>query len=141
MNDPLFSKEALHEYTKGHEKQNQQKLKQMKHCFVKANKKDVCDSSGLKSSLKCQFHDGNHNDCQFYNELSVEDRSSFLKKNKLCYGRYRKITLTHTARTCNNRKVFKVCQGKYPSGLHGYKMKSKKTSMMEKIEQVNKQEL
>ena len=130
MNDLLFSREALHEYTKGPEKQNQRRLRQMKSCFVKADKKkDACESSELKSSLKCQFCDGNHDldDCQFYNELSVEDRSSFLKKNKLCYGCYREITSTHTARTCNNRRVYKVCQGKHPSGLHGYKMKKKKT--------------
>ena len=112
MNDLLFSRDTLHEYTKGPEKQNQRRLKQMKNCFVKADKKkDVCDNSGYKSSLKCQFCDGNHDldDCQFYNELSVEDRSSFLKKNKFCYGCYREITLTHTARTCNNRRVCKVC--------------------------------
>ena len=130
MNDPLFSREALHEYTKGPEKQNQRRLRQMKSCFVKADKKkDACESSELKSSLKCQFCDGNHDldDCQFYNELSVEDRSSFLK-NKLCYGCYREIMSTHTARTCNNRRVCKVCHGKHPSGLHGYKMKRKKTS-------------
>ena len=43
MNDPLFSREALHEYTKGPEKQNQRRLKQMKNCFTKADKKkDVC---------------------------------------------------------------------------------------------------
>ena len=47
MNDPLFSRENLHEHTKGTEKQNQRKLKQMKNCFVKADKKkDVCDNSG-----------------------------------------------------------------------------------------------
>ena len=82
----------------------------------------------MKSSLKCQFCDGNHDldDCQFYDELSVEDRSSFLK-NKLCYGCCREITSAHTARTCNNRRVCKVCQGKHPSGLHGYKTKRKKT--------------
>ena len=93
-------------------------------------KKDVCDISGLTSSLKCHFCDGNHDldDCQFYIELSVEDRSSFLKKNKLCYGCYREITSTHTARTCNNKRVWKVCHRKHPSGLHGYKMKRKKTS-------------
>ena len=124
-NDPLSSREALQKYTKDPEKQNQTKLKQMKNCFVKADKKkDVCDSSGLKSSLKCQFSDGKHDldDCQLYNEISVEDRSSLSKKNKLCYGCYREITSTHTARTCNNRKVCMVCQGKHPSGLHVYKM-------------------
>ena len=47
MNDLLFSRDTLHEYTKGPEKQNQRRLKQMKNCFVKADKKkDVCDSSG-----------------------------------------------------------------------------------------------
>ena len=50
------------------------------------------------------------------------------KKKKLCYGCYREITSTHTARTCNNKRVYKVCQGKHPSVLHGYKIKSKKTS-------------
>ena len=52
----------------------------MRNCFVKADEKeDVCDSSGLKSSLKCQFYDGNYDldDCQFYSELSVEHTSNF----------------------------------------------------------------
>ena len=84
----------------------------MKNRFVKADEeKDVCDSSGSKLSLKCQICDGNYDldDCQFYNELSFEDRSSSLKKNKLCWECYREITSTHTARTCNNRRVCMVC--------------------------------
>ena len=67
----------------------------MKNCFVKADKKEyVCNSSGSESSLTFQFCDSNYNldDCQFYNELSVEERSSFLKKINLCYGCYREIT-------------------------------------------------
>ena len=52
MNDPLFSIEALYEYTKVPEKQNQRRLRQMKNCFVKTDKKeDACESKGLKSSL------------------------------------------------------------------------------------------
>ena len=52
MNDPLFSREALYEYTKVPEKQNQRRLRQMKNCFVKADKKkDAYESKGLKSSL------------------------------------------------------------------------------------------
>ena len=47
MNDLLFSRDTVHEYTIGPEKQNQRRPKQMKNCFVKADKKkDVCDSSG-----------------------------------------------------------------------------------------------
>ena len=45
MNDPLFSIEALYEYKKVPEKQNQRRLRQMKNCFVKADKKeDACES-------------------------------------------------------------------------------------------------
>ena len=66
MNDPLFSREALHKYTKGSEKQNQRKLKQMKNCFVMAyKKKEFRDCSELKSSLKYHFCDDRHSldDC------------------------------------------------------------------------------
>ena len=124
INDPLFSREALHEYTKAQQKKP-------KDCFVKVDeKKDVCDNSGLKLSLKCQCFDGNHDldDCQFYNELSVEDRSSFLKKRNLCYGCYSMIKSAHTARTYKNKRVCKVCQRKHLSRLHSFKMKCKKPS-------------
>ena len=46
-------------------------------------------------------------------------------------GCYREIT-THAARTCNDRRVCKVCQWKHPSGLHCYKMKIKKPSVDDK---------
>ena len=65
--------------------------------------------------------------CQFYNDLSVGDRNSFLKKNKLCSG-------------CYNRRVYKVCQGKHPSRLHVYKMKRKKTSDNDSIKTVEQPE-
>ena len=52
MNDPLFSIEAFYEYTRGPEKQIHRRLKQMKNCFVKADKKKgFYNSNGLKSSL------------------------------------------------------------------------------------------
>ena len=53
MNDLLFSIEAVHEYARGPEKQNQRILKQINNCFVKADKKKkVCDSNELKLSLQ-----------------------------------------------------------------------------------------
>ena len=127
-NDLLFSSAALHEYTKGSAKQNQRKLKQIKNFFVKDDKKDVyVDSSGLKPSLKCQFCDGNHDldAANFTMSFQLRIEAVFLKKNKLWYRCYRETKSTLTARTSNNRRV---CQTKHPSGLNGYKMKSKKTS-------------
>ena len=82
------------------------------------------------ASIKCKFCDGNHDldDCQFSREITVDDRSNFLKKNRLCYGCYAEISSKHTARSCTNSRVCKVCQGKYTTGLRVYKPKNKKSS-------------
>ena len=54
MNDSLFSREALHEYTKGPEKIPKRKLKQLKICFNKDEKKNDADNGSVQnSSLKC----------------------------------------------------------------------------------------
>ena len=50
-----------------------------------------------------------------------------MKKNRLCCGCYAKISPKHTARKCKNRRNCKVCQGKHPTGLNGYKTKDKKS--------------
>ena len=49
------------------------------------------------TAVKCQICDGKHDlDVrQFYNKISVDDWSSFLKTNMACYGCYEKLTSTH----------------------------------------------
>ena len=86
---------------------------------------------------KCKFCEGNHgsDDCQFYCEITVDDWSSFLKKNRLRYGCYGEISSKHTA--CTNRRICKVCQGKHPTGLHGYKTKNKKSPNEAKADDKN----
>ena len=57
---------------------------------------------------KCVFCDGSHDldDCQFYTEIPVEERSKFLKENKPCYGCYEEISSQHRARSCKNRRRY-----------------------------------
>ena len=135
MNDPLFSREAISEYVQKTDKMHPRRQR-LKTCYTRSDSREKKDdikqlkspsSDSSKLSAKCKFCDGDHDldDCQFYNEIAVEDRSSFLKKNKLCYGCYSEITPNHTARTCKKRRICKICQGKHPSGLHGYKAKVK----------------
>ena len=50
----------------------------------------------------------------------------FLTKQKLCYGFYEEISSTHTARNCPKQRECKICLGKHPMGLHGFKFSSKK---------------
>lgn len=60
MNDPLFTREILHEYKKDPEKYNERKIKQMKRCLTKAeNKKDPDNGSVQNPSVKCYLQDGN----------------------------------------------------------------------------------
>ena len=59
--------------------------------------------------------------------MTVDDRSSFLKKNRLCYGCYAEMSSKHTARSCTNKRACKVCHGKHPTVLNGYKAKTKKS--------------
>ena len=60
-----------------------------------------------------------------------------MKKNRLCYGCYAEISSKHTARSCTNRRVCEVCQGRHPTGLHGYKTKNKKSPNEAKADNKN----
>ena len=81
MNDPLFSREALHESIKHPERSTHLKARKRKNCYTKADQKTV-EQTVTVASIKCKFCDGNHDldDCQFYREIAVDDRSSFVKK-------------------------------------------------------------
>ena len=52
--------------------------------------------------------------------------SKFLTKQKLCYGCYEEISSAHTARNCPKRRECKICLGKHPTDLHGFKFSSRK---------------
>ena len=43
----------------------------------------------------------------------------------------------HTARSCTNKRVCKVCHGKHPTGLNGYKAKNKKSPYEAKVDDKN----
>ena len=81
MNDPLFSREALHEYTKHPERSTHLQARKLENFYTKADQKTV-EQTVTVASIKYKLCDGNHDldDCQFYRELTVDDRSSFLKK-------------------------------------------------------------
>ena len=43
----------------------------------------------------------------------------------LGYGCYKPISVSHNARTCNDRRICQICKKKHPTGLHGYTPKQK----------------
>ena len=81
INDPLFSRKALHEYTEHHEKSTHVKARKLKKCYTKADGKNemTFELTETVPSTKCKFCDGidDLDDCQFYHEIKVDDRNSF----------------------------------------------------------------
>ena len=97
--DLLFSGKALHEYTKHPEKLTHVKAKKKKNCYTKADEKSrmTVEKKETVTIKKYKFCDGDHH-CQFYHEITVDDQSSFLKKNRLCYfDHYGEISPKYTA--------------------------------------------
>ena len=106
MNDSLFSREALHEYIKHPERSTHLKARKLKNCYTKADQKTV-EETVTVASIKCKFCDGNHNldDCQFYCEITVDDRSSFLKKNRLLWLLCRNLIKTYSTILCKQKSL------------------------------------
>ena len=63
--------------------------------------------------------------CKTYLTKSVDERSKYLLTKKLCYGCLKPISKTHMARNFNQRRACKVYNEKYPTSLHGFKLKKK----------------
>ena len=70
----------------------------------------------------CPMSNENHDieDCTYYLQQTMEERSNFLFKNKLCYGCLKTVAKEHNAKTCSSRRSCKVCNGKHVTTLHGY---------------------
>ena len=115
MNDPLFSKEALSGYVD--KREVPVKRKQLKTYVITSNE----NTSRLLNSCPLCQRDHDLGKCQNFMEKSVEDRSKFPAKNKLCYGCYTPISSDHNARSCKQRSVCTICKEKHTTGLHGYK--------------------
>ena len=46
--------------------------------------------------------------------------TKFYGRKKLCYGCYSLVSQDHNAKTCKQRRTYKICKQSHPTGLHGY---------------------
>ena len=51
-------------------------------------------------------------DCTYYLQQTMKERSKFLFKKKLCYGCLKTVTKEHNKKTSSSRRSCKVCSGK-----------------------------
>ena len=97
--------------------------------LLKFKREKVTQNQSSVNPRKCAFCDGSHDldDCQFYAEIPVEERSKFLKENKFCYGYYEEISTQHTTKN-KSRRTCKICKEKHSTNLHGFTFKKKSKS-------------
>ena len=136
MSDSLFSRQALSEYLSKPECSLREdwRKKKVANYRVQSDESQIKKDENvdrLKSSKEkdsCILCSGRHNldECKAYNNMMVKEGSKFLTKQKFCYGCYEKKSSTHTVRNCPKQRQCKICLGKHPAGLHGFKFSSKK---------------
>ena len=116
VNDPIFSKEALSIY------ENKKINDGRRHLKSYATIKKHDNSRPVAMNRKCllcpMVHDLDN--CNTFNTKSVQERSQFPQKQKLCYGCYEPISIIHNARSSQKRRICKICKEKHPTGLHGF---------------------
>ena len=127
VNDPLHSRDAVSQYVnkapRYNEKRERKKFNAMatvadNFCNMSHDKSNKVVSKVEVSSMCNENHD--IEDCTYYLQQTMEERSKFLFINKLCYGYLKPVTKKHNAKICSNRRSCKVCNGKYVTTLHGY---------------------
>ncbi len=109
VNDPIFSQEAL----KGcQDSSSSISTRCLATSMDEAKPKVEVDL--------CPMCSGEHDleDCDKYKERTRSARMKFLFEKRLCFGCYDRVTSTHKAESCNQKRVCTVCQEQHPTGLH-----------------------
>ena len=110
--DPIFSREAVQEHVTHPEK----KLNKHKKIgnFATHSTKEVF--------MICPLYDGKRDldECKSFKEKGLQERSRFLFEQKLCFGCFSPISVSHNANNCKKRRECKVCSIRHPTSLDGY---------------------
>ena len=62
-------------------------------------------------------------DCKYYLQQTLEERSKLVFQKKLCYGCLEPMTMEHNAKDCKHRLTCKICRISHPAGLYRYTKK------------------
>ena len=111
LNNLLYSLNAVSQYInrapRYSEKRERKKVNAM--ATVADNSFNISHDERNKVASKvevCRTCNKNHDieDCTYYLQQRMEEKSKFLFKNKLCHGCLKAVTKEHNAKTCSNRR-------------------------------------
>ena len=120
VSDPMFSRDALDSFMDKAQRSDHRSRRVKTY----ATKADITGEE-QKCQSPCHMCKKNHDmdNCKKFFEPSVIERSRYLAKNKLCFGRYDPISSNHSAKTRTKRIICKECKNYHPTALHGYQCK------------------
>ena len=120
VSNPTFSREATTAYVGTQEKSDNQRRRRKnskKYGSIATDVDHHQPEAQDECILCCHKHDLDN--CEEQMKKSIEERSKFLAWRKLCYGCYKPISTSHSARTCNYRRICQFCKKKDHNGLNG----------------------
>ena len=126
INDPLYSREAVSQYLeKGPTRQGQRLDRRKFHTMATKtdnSSKDTQKGNKTTNEKKCPGCVDKHDieDCKYYLQQTLEERSKLIFKKKLYHGCFQEIKKDHNAKNCSKRRFCKMCNGKHPTRLQGY---------------------
>ena len=126
VNDPLFSKEAVDQYTdkKSNKQGNSKKRINTFATHSKSDKEEKRDiQAGDPLCVACN-EDHPLDSCKIFMEKTLKERNKLLANKKLCYGGYQPMTSNHNAKTCKQRLLCRICKEYHPTGMHSYVKKA-----------------
>ena len=77
-------------------------------------------SSNSKWCFYCKKNDHHIHACDEFSLLSLVDKQSFIKDNKLCFGCLKSSSRDHFSKICKNRLICEDCGKRHPTILHDY---------------------
>lgn len=135
--NPITSLHALHSSSSSYVKRNTNETKGNKVSVfsiqTNANTENTRSNYGKERPPCMWCKDEKHqlSKCSKFKEKSIEERRTFIKDNKLCYGC---VKPGHNAKECRQRHTCELCKGRHPTCLHdenykGHEEKDRPVSM------------
>lgn len=120
--NPVTSSYALHSCSSSYEKRTTKDFKLTRSTQVFTTQTLVQNNKGRTTNAKlkvpCTFcKDENHQlfKCPNFSERPLEEKRTYVKDNKLCYGC---LKVGHNAKDCRHRHTCDICKGRHPTCLH-----------------------
>ena len=121
VNDPRYSRMTVSQYLeKGPTRKRHRGDRRKFHAMTTKtdnSSKDLQKGNKASSGRTCPVCGERHDieDCKYYLQQTLEERSKLVFKKKLCYGCFQEIKKDHNAKNCSKRRLCKVCNGKHPT--------------------------